>query len=39
MATTAAEPVLVHGIPRLLTHNVADFNRFAGHIAIEPLVP
>ncbi len=31
--------MLVHGIPRLLTHNVADFNRFAGHITIEPLVP
>jgi predicted nucleic acid-binding protein len=31
--------MLAHGIPRLLTHNVADFNRFAGHITVEPLVP
>jgi predicted nucleic acid-binding protein len=31
--------MLAHGIPRLLTHNVADFNRFAGRITVEPLVP
>jgi predicted nucleic acid-binding protein len=31
--------MLAHGIPNLLTHNVADFNRFAGRITILPLVP
>jgi predicted nucleic acid-binding protein len=31
--------MLAHGIPRLLTHNVADFNRFASVITVEPLVP
>jgi predicted nucleic acid-binding protein len=31
--------MLAHGIPNLLTHNVADFTRFAAHIAIIPLVP
>jgi predicted nucleic acid-binding protein len=31
--------MLAHGIPNLLTHNVADFNRFAAHITILPLVP
>ncbi|HKI31910.1 MAG TPA: PIN domain-containing protein [Gemmataceae bacterium] len=31
--------MLAHGIPRLLTHNVADFNRFAGHITVIPLIP
>lgn len=31
--------MLAHGISKLLTHNVADFKRFAGHIAILPLVP
>jgi hypothetical protein len=31
--------MLAYGIPKLLTHNVADFNRFAGQIAILPLVP
>lgn len=31
--------MLAHGIPKLLTHNVADFNRFASQIAIVPLVP
>jgi predicted nucleic acid-binding protein len=31
--------MLAHGIPRLLTHNVADFSRFAAHITIIPLVP
>jgi predicted nucleic acid-binding protein len=31
--------MLAHGIPRLLTHNVVDFNRFAAHIMIIPLVP
>lgn len=28
-----------YGIPRLLTHNTADFTRFASIIAVEPLVP
>jgi predicted nucleic acid-binding protein len=28
-----------HGVSRLLTHNVADFNRFAAVITVEPLVP
>ena len=28
-----------HGLNQLLTHNVADFNRFASHITIIPLVP
>ena len=28
-----------HGIRRLLTHNTADFARFAGLITVEPLVP
>ena len=31
--------MLAHGIPRLLTHNVADFTRFAGHVTVLPLVP
>jgi predicted nucleic acid-binding protein len=31
--------MLAHGVPRLLTHNVTDFNRFASVITIEPLVP
>lgn len=31
--------MLAHGIPRLLTHNVADFSRFAGIITVVPLVP
>jgi predicted nucleic acid-binding protein len=31
--------MLSHGIPKLLTHNIADFNRFAGLIAVLPLVP
>lgn len=30
--------VLAHGIPRLLTHNTADFARFTGYIAVIPLV-
>lgn len=28
-----------HGVSRLLTHNVADFNRFAAVITVVPLVP
>ncbi len=28
-----------HGIPNLLTYNIADFQRFSGHITIIPLVP
>jgi predicted nucleic acid-binding protein len=31
--------MLAHGIPRLFTHNVADFQRFAAFITILPLVP
>jgi predicted nucleic acid-binding protein len=27
-----------HGVSRLLTHNVVDFNRFAAVITVEPLV-
>ena len=37
--TNIVATMLAHGIPRLLTHNVADFNRFASVITIEPLVP
>jgi predicted nucleic acid-binding protein len=31
--------MLAHGVRRLLTHNVADFTRFASVITVEPLVP
>jgi predicted nucleic acid-binding protein len=31
--------MLAHGVNRLLTNNVGDFNRFAALIAVEPLVP
>lgn len=31
--------MLAHAIPKLITHNVADFNRFSGYITIIPLVP
>ena len=31
--------MLGHGIPRLVTHNVTDFNRYASHITVIPLVP
>ena len=31
--------MLAHGIPRLVTHNVADFSRFAGQITVVPLIP
>jgi predicted nucleic acid-binding protein len=30
--------MLVHGVPRLLTHNVADFTRFGGLITVVPLL-
>lgn len=30
--------MIPHGIGRLLTHNVGDFQRFAGYIKVEPLV-
>jgi predicted nucleic acid-binding protein len=30
--------MLAYGIPKLLTHNVADFHRFTSHIAVMPLV-
>ena len=29
--------MLVHGVSRLLTHNVGDFTRFAGLITLVPL--
>lgn len=29
--------MLVYGVPALLTHNVADFKRFAGRIVVEGL--
>jgi predicted nucleic acid-binding protein len=31
--------MLAHGIPKLLTHNVADFNRFSAYITVLPLIP
>lgn len=31
--------MLAHGIPTLLTHNVADFTRFGAAITVLPLVP
>jgi predicted nucleic acid-binding protein len=31
--------MLAHGIPNLLTHNVADFQRFAAYVTVVPLVP
>ncbi len=31
--------MLAQGIPNLLTHNIADFNRFAGLIMVIPLIP
>jgi predicted nucleic acid-binding protein len=31
--------MLANGIPRLLTHNAADFTRFASVITVESLVP
>lgn len=31
--------MLAHGIPNVLTHNTADFNRFSGYITVVPLVP
>lgn len=31
--------MLAHGIPSLLTHNVADFSRFTSVITVIPLVP
>jgi predicted nucleic acid-binding protein len=30
--------MLGHGIQRLLTHNIADFTRFAAHVTIIPLI-
>ena len=30
--------MLAHGIPNVLTHNTADFNRFSNHITIIPLI-
>lgn len=30
--------MLAHGVPNLLTHNVADFTRFASYITVVPLV-
>ena len=31
--------MLAHGISKLLTHNVADFNRYSGLIEVVPLIP
>jgi len=31
--------MLAYGIPKLLTHNTADFARFATMITVVPLVP
>lgn len=31
--------MLTHGVDQLLTHNTADFVRFAGYVAVRPLVP
>jgi predicted nucleic acid-binding protein len=31
--------MLARGIPKLLTHHVADFSRFAAYITLIPLVP
>ena len=31
--------MLAQGIPRLLTHNIADFTRFSARITLVPLVP
>jgi predicted nucleic acid-binding protein len=31
--------MLAHGVPKLLTHNTADFARFAAVITVVPLVP
>lgn len=31
--------MLFHGISKLLTHNISDFNRFSGQITIIPLIP
>ena len=31
--------MLTHGIQKLLTHNVADFNRYASYITVVPLIP
>lgn len=31
--------MLTYSIPKLLTHNVADFTRFAALISVIPLVP
>ena len=31
--------MLAHGIPKLLTHNTADFARFVPQITVVPLVP
>jgi predicted nucleic acid-binding protein len=31
--------MLAQGVSKLLTHNVADFNRFAAHITVIPLIP
>jgi predicted nucleic acid-binding protein len=34
-----AATMLAHGIPNVLTHNTADFNRFSAYITVIPLVP
>ena len=34
-----AATMLGNEIPKLLTHNVADFNRYSGLIEVVPLIP
>ncbi len=31
--------MLTHGVTHLLTHNTADFTRFAAYITVVPLIP
>ena len=31
--------MLAHGVPKVLTHNLKDFNRFAHLVTVVPLVP
>ena len=31
--------MMAHGVQKVLTHNVADFKRFAGHVTVIPLIP
>ena len=36
--TNIVATMLVNNIPNILTHNVADFNRFSSEINIIPLI-